>query len=666
MKSRICLIFVLLAQFVSLWNLRASDETKWLGLLPQPRNITLLEGEFCFSPATQIVCPEYMSGYVAEYFRSGGRLSPAIIMRENSDLELPAEGYVLSVATEGILIEGVDRAGVLNGFHTMLQLFPDEIYSCDFDGTAQLPAMRIEDWPEYSYRGMHFDVARTFSPVGELKEFINHLARHKINHLHLHLTDDEGWRFEVLSHPRLTEVGAWRGGDSPIRAIYGAWDERYGGYYTQNELREVVAYAEQRGVSIIPEIDLPGHSLAMGKVYPEVLCPVERDNSAAAGYDRRNVLCVAREENYALLDDILRELCDVFPSEYIHVGGDEVATSYWRDCPHCRELMKEMGMRDYAELQQLFMERVSDILAKYGRKAAMWNEATNGGTLPRDVRIYGWEGIEECRSVAEAGYPTVVMPGPYFYFDMRQSPHEDGHNWAGVVTVEKCYSAANLDALGYSQKAKNHVVGFSGAFWSELYITHGDKYENYAEYQTFPRVCALAEICWLPVSMCHTEQFLERLGLHMARMDAMGISYRRAAPALPTKGITPKLTITTSLPVKQQSALDRLSAYANDFGVRAQRTCLEGDWILYTFDSPIKQVEVELTTGYRHVARGVFPVAKVEVSSDGKHYKEIAHLKNGCAKIALREPTVAIRITSLAEGNSDAYVYMQYPQIVPM
>lgn len=643
----------------------AAESTAWLGLVPRPREVQLSEGEFRYGPATKIWCPNYMKEYVGEYFEPLGVLSPAIVVRENPALGVPKEGYQLCVTPEGVLLEGVDRAGVLNGFHTLLQLFPNEIYSGTLRGECSIPALRVVDWPEYGYRGQHLDVARTFSSVDQLEEFITHLARHKINHLHLHLTDDEGWRVEILSHPRLTEVAAWRGEGSPIRAIYGAWEERYGGYYTQEELRHLVAYAQRRGVEIVPEIDLPGHSLAIGKVYPEILCPVHRDNEAAAGYDRRNVWCVAREENYELLDDILGELCSIFPSEYIHIGGDEVATSYWRDCPHCSALYQREGMTSRAQLQAYFMDRVVEILACYGRKPAMWNEAVEYGTEASEVRVHGWEGLEECRKVAEAGYPTVVMPGPYFYFDMRQSAHEDGHNWAGVVTMEKCYSV-NLDKLGYSPAAKRNVIGFSGAFWSELYLTHHKKYENYLEYQTFPRICALSEIGWLPQRERSWEDFSRRLESHKPRMEAMGISYRREAPPAPQRVKTPKMTITTSLPVKQSSALERLAAYANDFGVRTQRTCHKGDWILYTFERPVRDVRVELTTGYRHVARGVFPVGSVEVSSDGEIYKEVAHLENGCATITINKPIVAIRINSLSEGNADSFVYLQFPRITPL
>lgn len=662
MKNRVLCTLVLLL----LCSLRAVALTPAdsLGLLPAPRNVELLEGSFRFDASVSVVAEGSVRSYVHHYlparvFDFGGRVQ----IVEDRTLSLPPEGYELTITPEEVVVEGVDRAGVLNGFHTLLQLFPEEVYGGGYQGVCLLPALRIVDWPEYPYRGMHFDIARTFSDKALLEEYIGHLAHHKINYLHLHLTDDEGWRVEILSHPELTEVGAWRGGDSPIWPVYGAWEERYGGYLTQQELREIVAFAEERGITIIPEIDLPGHSLAIGKVYPEVLCPTHRNTASTLGYDKCNVWCVAREENYALLDDILREVCDIFPSEYIHIGGDEVSTSYWKSCPECNELMRREGYTSYAQLQEHFMSRASEILAKYGRKPAMWNEATNGGLLPKEVRIHGWEGLEECRKVAEAGYPTVVMPGPYFYFDMRQSDDEDGHNWAGVVTTKKCYSV-NLDALGYSNKAKSNVIGFSGAFWTELYLTHRHKYENYAEYQTFPRVCALAEVCWLPQSRRSWESFSRRVELHKARMDAMGISYRKGEPAAPEgRVVTPAMRCTSSLPFQKADGEKTISAYANSYGMRTSRTCLDGDWILYEFTSPLSDATVELTTGYRHVARGLFPSGVVEVKYATGGFVEVAKLRGGCASLTIDEPIRAIRLRCTKSGNGDAFIYIQHPVI---
>ena len=661
MKTRPKHIFALV--MCALVCVRAvATPTDWLGLLPLPVSVELLGGEYRYNPRSKVVCDKSVQPYVTEYLL-GGYGAVGVVVRQNPNLDLPAEGYVLEITEQGVVVEGVDRAGVLNGFHTLLQLFPAEVYEGDFGRECLLPCLRIVDYPAYRYRGQHLDVARTFSSVEQIEEFVSHLAHHKINTLHLHLTDDEGWRVEIKAHPQLTEVGAWRGDDSPIWSVYGAWGERYGGYYTQEELRHLVEYASLRGVTIIPEVDLPGHSLAIGKVYPEVLCPVEVDTSRSAGYSTQNVWCVALQENYQLLEDILGELCDIFPSEYIHIGGDEVDTSYWKRCPHCSELYHKEGMTHHSQLQEYFMNRLEEILTRNGKRAVMWNEAAESGRLSREVLICGWEGVEECREVAEAGYPTVVMPGEYCYLDMRQSKNEDGHNWAGVVTLEKCYSL-NLNKMGYSERAQRSVVGFSGAFWSELYLTHRHKYDNYLEYQTFPRICALAEVGWTAQGRREWESFESRLQWHKERMTAMGISFRKGAPTTPQRRqLTPAMSVTTSLPLSRNDALAKLSAYANDFGYRASRTCNEGDWVLYSFDKPLGNVEVELTTGYRHVPRGIFPFGVVEVSADGVTFREIATLDNGSATVRPPKDTRHIRLRATTSGNGDRYVYVQYPMI---
>ncbi|MBO5660887.1 MAG: beta-N-acetylhexosaminidase [Tidjanibacter sp.] len=643
--------------------LRMQGEGTMLSIIPQPRSVEQREGFFAYSDHLAVVCDKSVENYVGSYLQGGfGPVGVAVWC--DPRMELPKGGYKLNVTPCGVQLCAPEREGLLNGFHTLLQLFPANVYERKGVGQCLLPCVSITDWPEYSYRGQHLDVARTYMPVDEIEEFISHLAHHKLNVLHLHLTDDEGWRIEIEGHPRLTEVGAWRGPDEPILPIYGKFNEKYGGYYSADELRHLVAYAAERGVTIVPEIDLPGHSLAIGKVYPEVLCPVERDNSARGGYDGRNVWCVAREENYQLLEEILGQVCDIFPSEYIHIGGDEVSSSWWRDCPHCSALYEERNMQSYAELQAYFMERLSDILLGLGRKPAMWNEATDSGTLPTSVRIHGWEGLEECRKVAEAGYPTVVMPGPYFYFDMRQSKSEHGHNWAGVVTAEKCYSVS-LRELGYSPQARANVIGFSGAFWSELHVTYRDDYESYVEYQTFPRVCALSEVAWLPEERRSWGDFEPRLERHKARLEAMGVSYRRGAPAPPVgRQITPSMRVTTSLPMSRDNALEKLSAYANDYGYRTTRTCHDGDWILYEFDGALRKgTSVELTTGYRHVVRGIFSEGVVEVSGDGEKFRQVANLHNGGATITLAEPVRAIRLRSTRTANGDGYVFVQYPII---
>ena len=664
MRSSRAIILLLVALVVAA-PLRAHRE---VGLLPLPRQIEHSEGYYLHHPASTLYTPDSeLAAYLSDYFEVSSAIdgTTALMVGINPTLCLPAEGYVIDVRAEGIFVSGVDYGGVFNGIQTLLQLFPPEIYAGNYRSECQIECMRIVDWPEYSYRGMHVDVARTFIPIEELLRYVDNLSRHKINTLHLHLVDDEGWRIEILSHPELTEVGAWRGGDSPLHSVYGKWGERYGGYYTQQQLRSLVEYAARRNITIVPEIDLPGHSLAIAKSHPEILCPITKDLSRTAGYDTSNVWCVAREENYTLLDDILREVCDIFPSEYIHIGGDEVQMDSWRKCPHCSALYAEQGMTDYHQLEGLFLNRVAEIIARYGRKPAFWNEAINGGNIPTHTRIHGWEAGKKAALSAQRGYQTVVMSGPYFYFDMRQSADEPGHNWAGVVTTQKCYSY-RLGEQGFSAEARGNVVGFSGAFWTELLVVHSESNPHYIDYQLYPRVCALAEICWMPEESRVWSDFEHRLGeFHLPRLKSLGIHYRQGEPT-PPKGrlITPKMVCTSSIDMRNEGDLDKISTYSNSYGARAKRTCHDGDWIRYDFATSVTAgATIELTTGYRHVTRGLFPSGYVEISTDGTHFERTCELHNGRATLLHNKPIKAIRIVCTTTGNNDPYVFIQQPII---
>ena len=405
-------------------------------------------GTFTLGAETTLVADEGLfplAEYAAEYLKcpverqaaADGVLSLLI----DPAPEAAAESYRLEITPDHITVRGADYGGVFNGLQALFRLLPPEIYAREgLQGPVTLPCGVREDAPKFAYRGMMLDVARTWIAPEALKRQIDLLAWHNINKLHIHLVDDEGWRIEIKSHPELAEVGGFRGGDSPIRPVYGKLDEKYGGYYTQDEMREIIRYAAVRNIEMIPEIDLPGHSRTIATLHPEIRCRFTPDTTLTAGYDDRSAWCVAREENYALLEDILGEICDLFPSEYVHVGGDEVDMSQWKRCPDCQALMVREGMDDPHRLEDRFMERMSAILRSHGKRTAVWNEAVRTGNLSRDTRVHGWENTRACLDATAKGYPTIVMPGEYFYFDMRQSPEEAGHNWAGIFDARKVYS----------------------------------------------------------------------------------------------------------------------------------------------------------------------------------------------------------------------------------
>ena len=334
---------------------------------PGPGRTTFREGVFPFDSRTTLTADEALrpiADYAAEYLRCpvrqdhSGDGTVALVLDASGDI--PAEGYRLEIAPDHIVVRSGDYGGAFNGVQALFRLLPPAIYGKRGlpEGTV-IACAETQDAPRFAFRGMMLDVARTWMDADAVKRYIDLLSYHNINKLHLHLTDDEGWRIEIRSHPELAEVGGFRGGDSPVKAIYGKWFERYGGYYTQEEMRDIVRYAAVRNIEVIPEIDLPGHSRTVGTVHPEIRCAYAADTAATAGYDYRNAWCVAREENYALLGDILGEICGLFPSEYIHIGGDEVDMSQWKRCPDCRALMARMGTDDPHRLENLFLERLA-------------------------------------------------------------------------------------------------------------------------------------------------------------------------------------------------------------------------------------------------------------------------------------------------------------------
>ena len=507
---------------------------------PSPARQAFYEGACRISPRTML-CYETplapLAAYLREYINvetASDSMSADDAIVLSTDPTLGGEAFRLTVLPQRIEIAGGSYGGVFNGVQALFRLLPAEIYAKNCPLPVEIACTKVEDAPRFPYRGMMLDVARTWIDAAGVKRYIDLLSYHGINKLHLHLSDDEGWRIEIRSHPELTEIGGFRGGDSPVRPVYGKWDEKYGGYYTQDEMRGLIRYAAARNIEIIPEIDLPGHSRNIASVHPEIRCNYPPDTVSTNGYDYRSAWCVAREENYALLGDILGELCELFPSEYIHVGGDEVDMSQWEKCPNCRALMAREGMADGHALEQYFLGRLTRILEANGKRPAVWNEAIEGGELARSTRVHGWESVKACLDATAKGYRTVVMPGQYFYFDMRQSPHEDGHDWAAIFDVRKTYSF-DFARCGFTPAQEANVLGVEGAFFSELYVSHNPETPDYLDYMTFPRACALAELGWSEGVREWTE-FYRRLRSHYDRMGAQGIRFRLMPPRVSYKG----------------------------------------------------------------------------------------------------------------------------------
>lgn len=702
-------------------------------IVPAPRDYEKRNGVFTILTTTKIThYPELRSlaKYLAEYLplsvrEYNGEAGGDIVLRLNKNLA--DEEYRLSVSEQGIVVEGGAYGGAFNGVETLLQLLPAKVYSGDMPLPAMVGCCVVADAPRFAYRGFMLDVCRTWMTADEVKRFVSVLAHHKINKLHLHLSDDEGWRVEILSHPELAEVGGFRGGGSPVAAIYGKWGERYGGYYTQQQLRDIVSYAAQRNIEIIPEIDLPGHSRDMARVMPEVLCGYTPSLSLSNGYDTRNVLCAAKESNYDLLKDILGEIASIFPSQYLHIGGDEVDFSQWMSCPDCKALMQAEGLTGGEELQAYFMGRAAAIIEGLGKVPCVWNEAVAGGRFTRASQVYGWESIAAARKAAADGYPTVVMPGQYFYFDMRQSRREDGHIWAAIFDARQCYSF-DFAEQGFTADEMRNVLGVEASFFSELYLSHRDMEPDYLYYMTYPRICSLSEVGWCDGSRSWDDFYGRLTAGHYSRLAAMGVGFRLFPPKVayaggvltastddrsrlyytvigedegteheytgpiatdkpqlyafrsrfggavsPEAGVEarfrmsqPKVAVTSSIPPSTKYPYTNAASYDGRIAYTG-RTCMAGDWILFTFEEPVRCRRMEIRTGYVQLPRNIFEEGYMEVSEDGETFRRVCDLENGIGVVDNpRHAIKAVRVVSTKDGNGAAFVTLQSPWVYPV
>lgn len=512
------------------------------------------------------------------------------------------EQYILTVNSQHITITGY-RDGVFNGINTLLQLLPPQVYNNDnqqFIESYTIPAGKITDIPQYAYRGFMLDVSRTFVPLKKVYDIVDYMAYHKINKFHWHLSDDQGWRPEIKSYPLLTEIGGFRGENLPLKNVLQSGSAPYGGFYTQQEMRELVEYASQRNIEIIPEIDIPGHSMSEAVAYPDIICSPFRDSTNSQTEYSREIWCVANERNYAMLDSIIRELSSVFTTtEYFNIGGDEVNHLNWQKCPECQALMQREGLKDEYELHNYFVRRCDAIAHKYGKKLMGWEELMLAGSIDPQTLVVVWKNRKQIRKALEGHHPFVLQVAEFSYFDMKQSPLERGHDWAGLVPLEKAYELDPVflcnDALkdtDYSELARgelreNSLLGVQGGLWQEL----GIRPDNYVEYQYFPRMCTIAEIGWNNPEKNY-EKFYERLTQHhFARMQNMGIRFRVPPPKVTAEKIgRKKYKITVTPPYKD--AVVKYAVTPEYAPTDARRGQPDNNDYKYVYTKPIKTRDI--------------------------------------------------------------------------
>lgn len=508
-------------------------------VVPLPNEITPMEGKaFTLDNRVKILYPEgdadmqrnagFLAGYVLEStgktlaVEAGATGSHAIVLRLGLQTENP-EAYLLEVNEDQVTITGSSAAGVFYGIQTLRKSLP-----VAKDAQVELPPVRVNDAPRFAYRGMMLDVCRHFFSLDSVKRYIDMLALHNINRFHWHLTDDQGWRIEIKKYPQLTQIGSQRK-ETVIGRNSGKYDGiPYGGYYTQEEAREIVAYAKDRYITVIPEFEMPGHMQGVLAAFPELGCTGGPYDVWTQWGVSEDVICAGNDKSLELIKDVLAELIEIFPSEYIHVGGDECPKTRWEKCPKCQAKIRQLGLKDDKEhtaeqrLQSYIITEAEKFLNAHGRKIIGWDEILEGGVAP-NATVMAWRGAGEGVKAAKMRHDVIMVPTTYFYFDYYQTNILDEEPLAigGYVPIEKVYSFEPYQKELTAEENK-HIIGLQANLWTE-YITSF----RHVEYMVLPRMAALSEIQWTQPQFKDYGDFLERMPKMFDIYDIYGYNYAR-------------------------------------------------------------------------------------------------------------------------------------------
>ena len=587
MKKTLCLILVCFGSAIAFaQNLNAD-----VAIIPEPVSITKNTGRFSLQQNTVILAPDIPEMKEVTRFLKDRLSTPTglqvsvqntatsaaiqLVLNKTMNTALGNEGYNLSVTPTNVIIKANKPAGLFYGMQTLLQLFPKEIESATpvMNVSWSAPCVEITDYPRFGWRGLMFDVSRHFFTKEEVKQYINNMVRYKYNLLHLHLTDDEGWRIEIKGLPKLTEVGAWN-----VKKVgyFGTFspptpDEprNYGGFYTQEDIKELVRYAKDRFVDILPEIDVPGHSLATVVSYPELSCtPGVEKYSVRSGEQIMdwskgappialvdNTLCPANEKVYEFLDKVITQVAQLFPFEYIHMGGDEAPHNYWEKTPAIKTLMQKEGLKSMEEVQGYFTKRVEKIVQSKGKKFMGWDEILEG-PLPQSAAVMSWRGIKGGVEAAKKKHEVVMSPTTFAYIDyMQGDPIVEPRIYAGL-RLNKSYQ---FDPLPEGVDAK-YIKGGQANLWTEQVYNM-----RHAQYMTWPRGFAIAESVWSQKEKKNWNHFFNRVEKHFERFDVAEIKY---APSVYDPIFTVSRTPDKKLKIelgKEVEALDIYYTFDNSF-----------------------------------------------------------------------------------------------------
>ncbi|WNO08676.1 glycoside hydrolase family 20 protein [Teredinibacter sp. KSP-S5-2] len=511
-----------------------------LGLIPQPQSIVVKDGEFRLTRHSQLFADSTKSAEVAEQFaqrirRVTGYLLPVHIGKKPAESGITftlsakaakGDGYRIDSKAQGIHLSAATETGLFYAGQSLRQMFDSEIEHQAPINKAYwaLPLVDIQDQPRFEYRGMHLDVARHFFTVDEVKKYIDLIALHKMNYLHLHLTDDQGWRIEIKQYPLLTEVGGTRaktisGHTYDYQPLYD--NKPVSGFYTQQELKDLIQYAAQRHITIVPEIDVPGHATAILAAYPELGCH-DKTYEVESHFGIFTPILCPKEETFAFLENVFAEVAVLFPGPYIHLGGDEAVKDDWKNCAFCQQLMQEQGIKTYEELQAYFIGRVDRMITKLGKQSIGWDEILQGNERSQAI-VMSWTGIEGGVKAAKQKRKVIMSPYAWVYFDHYQSRNlNEPKAIHGLTPLKKVYDYEPVPQELSAREAK-WVIGASGALWTE-YV----KQYSQAEYMVVPRISALAEVLWTPKKLKRWSSFNHRLVKHFKRLDELGVNASRS------------------------------------------------------------------------------------------------------------------------------------------
>ena len=673
-----------------------------VNIIPKPQDVQVWSGYFVFSDCLKFDVKsseaETACGHLKSYLENLGAESSdsADQVIEFVEADMAKEAYAINVDSHKIQIKACDSSGFLYAVYSIKQLIPVGIREVK---RVVIPLLTLNDFPRFPWRSFTLDCSRQFFSVETLKRLFEQLSFYKINVFHWHLCDDEGWRLEIDAFPDLTHKGAWRGPNEILPPDRGSGQKRYGGFYSKDEVRELISYADKLGIEIIPEIDIPGHALAIVNSYPETRCSPVSQQLLDKGV-KLNTICPSRKENLDFLKQVLTEVSELFPSQYIHIGNDEVERAHWDNCESCQKAIATNHFNSSRQLQDHFFRQVHQIVKALGKEVVAWNESLADPNLPQDTTIMSWEGVDPAKDALAREIPVILCPGPYCYIDMAQGPFERGHSWAGFLDMEKVYSYEPLKDLNNTALVK----GYGICLWAE-YLDQKD----FIWEQIFPRLLAASELAWSseknwPNLMkryknyhCHdlkSKSFPSRINKPQIVYKNKMVSLIKQDPNdqvyFSTDGSTPtQLSKVYTVPISTDelndfkarllspcgswSSVSRVpnfddiqeSQYSHyPYQIKTYRKAryqepesnagkgnrelyvwvptpyMPGGFIDFIFEEPLKASHLEIRSGVPKTLRSLVEEADLLYSSDGSDFHKISDFVDGISKVNIQELSI--------------------------